>query len=145
MWGVQKSIELHVQSEHTWRWLGEVVQACSCLFHFMKKRVELRQTQLCMGRRRGVCTKGSEKSEGWVLRRMDVLLVRGGGERMGVHVWSRREVDERSPINTSSVPVPLSRTSFSCKKVLPTLFISLSPAVTAWHKKPSVHKCFKNA
>ena len=50
MWGVQKSIESHiyVQSEHTCRWLGEVVQACSCLFHFMKKRVELGQTQLCV-------------------------------------------------------------------------------------------------
>lgn len=49
---------------HEDAWLGEVVQACSCLFHFVKKRVELRQTQLCMGRRRGVYTKGGEKSEG---------------------------------------------------------------------------------
>ena len=50
------------------------------------------------------------------------------GGTMGVHMWLRTEGD--SPMNTSSVPVPLSRTSFSCKKLLPTLFISLSPAVT---------------
>ena len=32
----------------TQTWLGEVVQACSCLFHFMKKRIELGQAQLCV-------------------------------------------------------------------------------------------------
>lgn len=63
----------------------------------------------------------------------------GGGvdaeKEDGCAVCEQEEVVEegrrhRSPINTSSVPLPLSRTSFSCKKLLPTLFISLSPAVT---------------
>ena len=40
-------------------------------------------------------------------------------------------------MNTSSVPVPLSKTSFSCRNVFPTFFMSLSPAVTATHKKES--------
>ena len=34
------------------------------------------------------------------------------------------------PINTSSVPEPLSSTIFSCRNELPTLFMSLSAAVT---------------
>ena len=34
------------------------------------------------------------------------------------------------PMKTSSVPTPLSNTSFTWRKEWPTFFISLSPAVT---------------
>ena len=75
---------------------------------------------MCIGEEGGGV--GAEKEDGCAVREKE-----GGGENGRAYVV---EEGRSSPMNTSSVPVPLSRTSFSCKKLLPTLFISLSPAVT---------------